>query len=66
MPARRLSRPARLACHSGYPLFAKSGVTLLTGFLGPAERALKAAGHDAQFVPGDFRGVISVRVPLAR
>jgi len=38
-----------------YPLFAKPGVCLLTGFLGPAERALRAAGHDVRFVPGDFR-----------
>jgi acyl-CoA hydrolase len=38
-----------------HPLFAKPGVRLLTGFFGPAERALRAAGHDVQFVPGDFR-----------
>ncbi|MGH0037570.1 MAG: acetyl-CoA hydrolase/transferase family protein [Myxococcota bacterium] len=38
-----------------YPLFAKPGVHLTTGFFGPAERALLAAGHDVQFVPGDFR-----------
>ncbi len=38
-----------------YPLFAKPGVHLRTGFFGPAERALHAAGHDVQFVPGDFR-----------
>lgn len=38
-----------------YPLFAQQGVRLLSGFLGPAERALRAAGHDVQFVPGDFR-----------
>ena len=37
-----------------YPLFAKKGVRLLSGFLGPAERALQAAGHDVHFVPGDF------------
>jgi acyl-CoA hydrolase len=38
-----------------YPLFAKPGVSLRSGFFGPAERALRAAGHDVQFVPGDFR-----------
>lgn len=38
-----------------YPVFAKRGVRLYSGFLGPAERALRAAGHDVHFVPGDFR-----------
>jgi acyl-CoA hydrolase len=38
-----------------YPLFAKKGVCLLSGFFGPAERALRAAGHDIRFLPGDFR-----------
>jgi acyl-CoA hydrolase len=38
-----------------YPLFAKPGVSMATGFLGPAERALRDAGHDVRFVPGDFR-----------
>lgn len=38
-----------------YPLFAKQGVRLLSGFFGPAERALLAAGHEVHFVPGDFR-----------
>ena len=48
-----------------YPLFAKSGVCLLTGFLGPAERALRAAGHDVRFVPGDFRRFASMVEDLA-
>ncbi len=38
-----------------YPIFAKSGVHLLSGFFGPAERALRDAGHDVAFLPGDFR-----------
>jgi len=38
-----------------YPLFTKKTVHLLSGFYGPAERLLLAAGHDVQFVPGDFR-----------
>ncbi len=38
-----------------YPLFAQKGVHLRSGFFGPAERALRAAGHDVAFVPGDFR-----------
>jgi acyl-CoA hydrolase len=38
-----------------FPLFAKPGVQLRSGFFGPAERALRAAGHSVEFVPGDFR-----------
>lgn len=38
-----------------YPLFAQKGVELRSGFFGPAERALRAAGHSVAFVPGDFR-----------
>jgi acyl-CoA hydrolase len=43
-----------------YPIFARPGVTLLSGFFGPAERALQAAGHDIRFVPSDFRGFTQV------
>src|SRR5262245_14893367 len=38
-----------------FPLFARRGVHLLSGFFGPVERALAAAGHDVAFVPADFR-----------
>jgi acyl-CoA hydrolase len=38
-----------------YPVFTKPGVHLVSGFFGPAERALRAAGHNVAFVPGDFR-----------
>ncbi|MBW2316468.1 MAG: acetyl-CoA hydrolase/transferase family protein [Deltaproteobacteria bacterium] len=38
-----------------YPVFTKDGVHLLSGFFGPAERALRDAGHDIAFLPGDFR-----------
>jgi acyl-CoA hydrolase len=38
-----------------FPLFARRGVRLLSGFFGPVERALAAAGHDVAFVPADFR-----------
>jgi acyl-CoA hydrolase len=48
-----------------YPLFTKSGVRLLSGFLGPAERALRAAGHDVRFVPGDFRRFATIVEQLA-
>ena len=48
-----------------YPLFARKGVRLLSGFFGPAERALLAAGHDIQFIPGDFRRFATVAHKLA-
>jgi len=38
-----------------FPVFAKPGVRLRLGFFGPAERALRAAGHGIEFVPADFR-----------
>ena len=48
-----------------YPLFARPGVQLRSGFLGPAERALRAAGHNVRFVPGDFRRFASVAEQFA-
>lgn len=43
-----------------YEVFQRPNVRLLSGFYGPAERFLRAAGCNVQFVPGDFRrlGVI--------
>jgi acyl-CoA hydrolase len=38
-----------------FPVFSQSGVRLRSGFFGPAERALRAAGHSVEFVPADFR-----------
>jgi acyl-CoA hydrolase len=38
-----------------YPLFTRAGVHLRSGFFGPAERMLRDAGHDVQYVPADFR-----------
>jgi acyl-CoA hydrolase len=48
-----------------YPLFARKGVCLYTGFMGPAERALRDAGHDVRFVPGDFRRFAGIVEELA-
>lgn len=48
-----------------FPLFARPGVRLLSGFYGPAERALEAAGHDVEFVPSDFRRFTHVLRALA-
>ncbi len=38
-----------------FPVFTHAGVSLRSGFFGPAERALRAAGHHVDFVPADFR-----------
>ena len=38
-----------------FPLFTRPGVTLFSGFFGPVERALQAAGHPVEFLPADFR-----------
>ena len=38
-----------------FKVFAHPGVRLRSGFFGPAERALRAAGHSVSFVPADFR-----------
>jgi acyl-CoA hydrolase len=38
-----------------YAVFTKPGVHYVSGFFGPAERFLRDAGADVQFVPADFR-----------
>jgi acyl-CoA hydrolase len=38
-----------------FALFARPGVRFRSGFFGPVERALAAAGHDVEFAPADFR-----------
>lgn len=38
-----------------YEVFTKPGVRYLSGFFGPAERFLRDAGANIEFVPGDFR-----------
>jgi acyl-CoA hydrolase len=38
-----------------FAVFGQQGVKLRSGFFGPAERALRAAGHSVSFVPADFR-----------
>lgn len=48
-----------------FPLFARPGVHLLSGFFGPAERALRAAGHSVAFVPADFRSFVRLARRLA-
>lgn len=41
-----------------FGVLTKPGVSYRSGFYGPAERFLIAAGADVQFVPSDFRGFI--------
>lgn len=48
-----------------YPLFTRPGVTLLSGFHGPVERALAKAGHAVEFVPADFRRFANVARRMA-
>jgi acyl-CoA hydrolase len=48
-----------------FPLFAKPGVELLSGFFGPVERALRAAGHPVHFVPADFRRFAQLAARMA-
>ena len=43
-----------------YALLTRPGVRLLSGFFGPVERALAAAGHDVHFIPADFRRFASL------
>jgi acyl-CoA hydrolase len=38
-----------------FPLFTRPGVRMRSGFFGPVERGLVAAGHAVDFVPADFR-----------
>jgi acyl-CoA hydrolase len=48
-----------------YALFTRPGVRLRSGFFGPVERALAAAGHAIEFVPADFRRFARVARELA-
>ena len=48
-----------------YELFTRSGVALQSGFFGPAERFLIAAGAKVDFVPADFRRFAPVLEQIA-
>ena len=48
-----------------FPVFANPAVRLRSGFFGPAERALRAAGHSVAFVPADFRRFEEIAVRFA-
>jgi acyl-CoA hydrolase len=61
---RELTVFAALLTHP-HRLFTRRGVRLLSGFFGPIERALRKAGHDVRFVPGDFRRFARIARSLA-
>ena len=48
-----------------YEVFLRPGVTLRSGFFGPAERFLIAAGAEVEFVPADFRRFAPVLQQIA-
>jgi acyl-CoA hydrolase len=47
-----------------FRVFTRRGVQLRSGFFGPVERGLRAAGHDVCFVPADFRRFHKIAVAL--
>jgi acyl-CoA hydrolase len=48
-----------------FRVFTRRGVELRSGFFGPVERGLRAAGHDVQFVPADFRRFRDIATALS-
>ncbi len=48
-----------------YLVFTKPGVRLRSGFFGPAERALRDAGGNIEFIPADFRRFVTIAEQFA-
>jgi acyl-CoA hydrolase len=48
-----------------YSVFTKPGVRLRSGFFGPAERALRDAGANVEFIPADFRRFVTIAEQFA-
>jgi hypothetical protein len=48
-----------------YSVFTKPGVHLRSGFFGPAERVLRDAGADVEFIPADFRRFVTIAEQFA-
>ena len=48
-----------------YAVFTKPGVALRSGFFGPAERALRDAGANVEYIPADFRRFVTIAEQFA-
>ena len=48
-----------------FTVFTKPGVRLRSGFFGPAERALRDAGGNVEFIPADFRRFVTIAEQFA-
>jgi len=48
-----------------FTVFTKPGVRLRSGFFGPAERALRDAGANVEFLPADFRRFVTMAEQFA-
>ena len=48
-----------------FAVFTKPGVRLRSGFFGPAERALRDAGANVEFIPADFRRFVTIAEQFA-
>jgi acyl-CoA hydrolase len=48
-----------------YAVFTKPGVRFCSGFFGPAERALRDAGANVEFIPADFRRFVTIAQEFA-
>lgn len=48
-----------------YTVFTKPGVRYASGFFGPAERALRDAGANIEFIPADFRRFVTIAEEFA-
>jgi acyl-CoA hydrolase len=48
-----------------YALFTKPGVRYASGFFGPAERAMRDAGGNVEFIPADFRRFVTIAEEFA-
>ncbi len=48
-----------------FTVFTQPGVRLRSGFFGPAERALRDAGGNVEFIPADFRRFVTIAEQFA-
>ncbi len=48
-----------------FTVFTKPGVTLRSGFFGPAERVLRDSGANVEYIPADFRRFVTIAQQFA-